>query len=91
MKIGFTELASGNASNPSNSKRKMRHKNFMKCIIHHSINAKQRLKENENCENCLIFESQRFPNGRLPTLHGVMNYYFYLKSVDKSSAENNNS
>ena len=61
----------------------------MKCKIHHSINAKQWLKENENCENCFTVEPQRFPNGRLPTLHGVMNYYFYLKSVDKGSVENN--
>ena len=65
VKIGFTELTSGNASNASNSKREMRHKNFLKCKIHHSINAKQWLKRNENCENCLIFEPQRFSNGRL--------------------------
>ena len=89
VKIGFTEITSGNASNPSNSKREMRHKNFLTCNIHHSINAKQWLKENENCENCLIFQPQRFPNGRLPTLHGVMNYYFHLKSVNKGSVENN--
>ena len=91
MKIGFAELTSGNASNPSNSKREreIRHKNFLKCKIYHSTNAKQWLKENENCENCLIFEPQRFPNRRLPTLDGVMNYYFYLKSVDKGSVENN--
>ena len=74
VKIGFNELTFGNASNPSNSKREIRHKNFLKCKIHHSINAKQWLKENENCDNCLIFERQRFPNGKLPTLHGVMNY-----------------
>ena len=67
----------------------MRHKNFLKCKIHHFINAKQWLKENESCENCLIFQPQRFLNGGLPTLHGVMNDYFYLKSVDKGSVENN--
>ena len=39
VKIGFTELTSGNASNPSNSKREMRQE-FLKCKIHHSINAK---------------------------------------------------
>ena len=55
VKIGFTEITSGNASNPSNSKREMRHKSFLTCNIYHSINAKQWLKENENCENCLIF------------------------------------
>ena len=67
----------------------MRHKNFLKCEIDHFINAKQWLKENESCENCLIFQPQRFLNGGLPTLHGVMNDYFYLKSVDKGSVENN--
>ena len=41
VKIGFTEITSGNASNPSNCKREMRHKNFLTCNIHHSINAKQ--------------------------------------------------
>ena len=51
--------------------------------------SEEALDENENSENCLIFEPQRFPNGRLPTLHGVMNYYFHLKSVDKGSVENN--
>ena len=89
VKIGFTELTSWNASNLSNFKREMRHKNFLKCKIHHFINAKQWLKENESCENCLIFQPQRFLNGGLPTLHGVMNDYFYLKSVDKGSVENN--
>ena len=51
--------------------------------------SEEALDDNENSENCLIFEPQRFPNGRLPTLHGVMNYYFYLKSVNKGSVENN--
>ena len=33
-----------------------------------------------DCAKCKVFESNLLPNGKLPTLHSVLCYYFYLRT-----------
>ena len=55
---------------------------YLKCELHCG-NVKWS-KENELCENCLLFSQSEFPNGKLPTAENVINYFLYLQNFTES-------
>ena len=59
----------------------------MKCSDHES--TKKWTSENENCSNCILFKPAVPPNGRLPTLKSVIEYFYHLRSVDSYPVEYN--
>ena len=48
----------------------------MKCSDHQS--RKKWTSENENCLDCILFQLAALPNGRLPTLKSVIEYFYHL-------------
>ena len=63
------------------------HQYFLKCSDHES--TKKWTSESENCSNCIRFKLAVLPNGRLPTLKSVIEYFCHLPSVDTYSVEYN--
>ena len=71
----------------SKTKRVNRQQYFLKCYNHHTV--KTWSAENDNCSNCILFQPAVLTNGRLPTLKRVIEYFYYLRSLDSSSVEYN--
>ena len=73
---------------PSSAKKITRYQHNLKCLEHH--NSKVWNKQNDDCPSCVVFEPHPLPNGKLPTLHSVICYHFYLRSsydyYEKSTA-----
>ena len=76
------------------SGKKVSHNQYnQKCIEHQKGNVWT--SDNEKCPNCIVFEPDILPKGKLPTLQSVLSYYFYLrinpdyyeKSVDNVSLD----
>ena len=73
---------------PSTSKTKrVNHQQyFLKCYNHHTVKT---WSAENNCSNYILFQPAVLPNGRLPTLKRVIEYFYYLGSLDSSSVEYN--
>ena len=62
----------------ASAKKTTRYQHSLKCVEHH--NAKVWNKQNDDCPSCMVFEPAPLPNGKLPTLHAVICYHFYLRA-----------
>ena len=67
-------------STPIASKKDFRHKHFLKCK-NHCLAAPKWTKDNDECANCILFNSSPLPKRRLPTVKDVICYYFYLRTT----------
>ena len=62
----------------SSAKKDIRYQYHLKCMEHQSVKIWS--KVNDDCGKCVVFEPAPLPNGKLPTLHSVLCYYFYLRA-----------
>ena len=67
-------------STPIASKKDFRHVHFLKCK-NHCLAAPKWTKDNDECANCILFNSSPLPNRRLSTVKDVICYYFYLHAT----------
>ena len=68
-----------NQKQTTSSGKKVFHNQYnLRCIEHQKGNVWTR--DNEKYANCIVFESDIFPNKKLPTIQSVLSYYFYSRT-----------
>ena len=73
------KIKSGNlvaSSSTPQCKKGTHHQYFLKYSDHQS--TKKWIPENENCSNCILLQPVVLPNGRLPTLKSLIEYFLPL-------------
>jgi hypothetical protein len=63
----------------NSAKKATRFQYFLACINHHD-KGKTWTTANDKYPECMVFEPSPLPNGKLPTLHSIICYRFYLRS-----------